>query len=111
MHGIWFVDNIAALTSLIRGRSNNEELDSMAGAAHGLLFEALATLNGYRARITGQTASADKEPKTLGSNGMGSRSFTPTPCSCSQAECQMSDDACDVGRFSNQSTQVQTVQT
>ena len=28
-----------------------------------------------------------------------------------QGECQMSDDTCDVGRFSNQSTQVQTVQT
>ena len=27
MHGIWFVDNIAALMSLIRGRSNNDELD------------------------------------------------------------------------------------
>ena len=38
MHGIWFVDNIAALMSLIRGRGNNEELDSMAGAIHGLLF-------------------------------------------------------------------------
>ena len=38
MHGIWFVDNIAALMSLIRGRSNNDELDSMAGAIHGLLF-------------------------------------------------------------------------
>ena len=38
MHGIWFVDNIAALMSPIRGRSNNDELDSMAGAVHGLLF-------------------------------------------------------------------------
>ena len=38
MHGIWFVDNIAALMALIRGRSNNDELDSMAGAIHGLLF-------------------------------------------------------------------------
>ena len=35
---IWFVDNIAALMSLIRGRNNNDELDSMAGAIHGLLF-------------------------------------------------------------------------
>ena len=36
--GIWFIDNVAALMALIRGRSNNEELDKMAGAVHGLLF-------------------------------------------------------------------------
>ena len=95
MHGMWFVDNIAALMSLIRGRSNNEELDSMAGAIHGLLFalrSACYFLNGFSmSKCFGYVCALD--------------GVLP------QGECQMSDDTCDVGRFSNQSTQVQTVQT
>ena len=38
MPGLWWIDNVAALMSLIRGRSNSDELDQMAGAVHGLLF-------------------------------------------------------------------------
>ena len=37
-HGIWWVDNIAALMALVRGRSRNDELDSMAGLIHAILF-------------------------------------------------------------------------
>ena len=37
-HGIWWVDNIAALMALVRGRSRNDELDSMAGLIHTILF-------------------------------------------------------------------------
>ena len=36
-HGLWFVDNVAALMSLIKGRSNTVELDIMAGAVHAAL--------------------------------------------------------------------------
>eukprot|EP00438_Fugacium_kawagutii_P005349 Skav210323 [mRNA] locus=scaffold475:321714:322133:- [translate_table: standard] len=35
--GIWWVDNIAALMSLIRGRSNVGELDAMSGLIHVIL--------------------------------------------------------------------------
>jgi len=36
-HGFWFIDNVAALMALIRGRSSTRELDSMAGAVHAIL--------------------------------------------------------------------------
>ena len=36
--GLWFVDNIAALMALIKGRSDNPELDTMAGCIHALLY-------------------------------------------------------------------------
>ena len=36
--GFWFCDNIAALMSLVRGRSDNESLDFMASMVHMLLF-------------------------------------------------------------------------
>ena len=100
----------------------------------------LATLNGSRVRTTGQMASADRENTIRGFNDMALVSSTPIPCSCfsscpttsslrsfssfecfgyvsaldgvlPQGECQMSDDTSDVGRISNQSTSVQTVQT
>ena len=35
---VWFVDNVAALMALIKGRSDHEELDHMAQIAHSLLF-------------------------------------------------------------------------
>ena len=37
-HVVWFVDNVAALMALIKGRSDHEELDHMAQIAHSLLF-------------------------------------------------------------------------
>ena len=36
--GVWFVDNIAALMSLVRGRSDNGDLDNMASMVHVLFF-------------------------------------------------------------------------
>ena len=36
-HGLWFIDNIAALMALIKGRSFTRELDRMAGAVHAIL--------------------------------------------------------------------------
>ena len=36
--GVWYVDNIAALMALVRGRSNNDELDAMAMHIQCLLF-------------------------------------------------------------------------
>ena len=36
--GFWFCDNIAALMSLVRGRSDNDSLDFMASMVHMLLF-------------------------------------------------------------------------
>ena len=37
-NGLWYIDNVASLMSLIRGRSQSEELDTMAGAVHSILF-------------------------------------------------------------------------
>ena len=37
-HIVWFVDNVAALMALIKGRSDHDELDHMAQIAHSLLF-------------------------------------------------------------------------
>jgi hypothetical protein len=36
--GIWFVDNIASLMALVRGRSRNHDLDRMAHMIHALMF-------------------------------------------------------------------------
>ena len=36
--GIWFIDNTAALMALVRGRSNSEDLDRLAGLIHAVLF-------------------------------------------------------------------------
>ena len=36
-HGLWFVDNIASLMSLIKGRSPTPELDIMSGMVHAML--------------------------------------------------------------------------
>ena len=36
--GLWFVDNIAALMALVKGRSDNPEPDTMAGCIHALLY-------------------------------------------------------------------------
>ena len=36
-HGLWFVDNVAALMSLIKGRSSTKELDLMSGSVHAVL--------------------------------------------------------------------------
>jgi hypothetical protein len=37
--GLFFIDNQAALMSLVNGRSNNEDLDKMAHMIRGLMFE------------------------------------------------------------------------
>ena len=36
--GIWFIDNVAALMALVRGRSDAEDLDRMAVLIHGLMY-------------------------------------------------------------------------
>ena len=36
--GIFFIDNIAALMALVRGRSDSEDLDSMSRTIHSALF-------------------------------------------------------------------------
>ena len=38
MRGVWFIDNIAALMSLVRGRSDSEDLDAMSRIIHCALF-------------------------------------------------------------------------
>ena len=42
--GAWHIDNIAALMALIRGRSDNEDLDKMAQMIHLCLFQLRATI-------------------------------------------------------------------
>ena len=36
--GVWFIDNIAALMALVRGRSNSPSLDNLARAIHTAMF-------------------------------------------------------------------------
>ena len=36
--GVWFIDNVAALMALIKGSSDNADLDSLTGQIHGALF-------------------------------------------------------------------------
>ena len=36
--GTWYIDNIAALMALVRGRSRHEDLDYLAGAVHAAMF-------------------------------------------------------------------------
>ena len=36
--GIWFVDNVAALMALVKGRSDVEELEKMAELIHAMMF-------------------------------------------------------------------------
>ena len=36
--GIWFIDNIAALMALVRGRSRSQSLDNLARAIHAAMF-------------------------------------------------------------------------
>ena len=36
--GVWFIDNVAALMALVKGRSRNSDLDKMAGAIHAAMF-------------------------------------------------------------------------
>ena len=38
LRGIWFVDNIAALMALVRGRSDSQSLDLLARQIHAALF-------------------------------------------------------------------------
>ena len=45
--GVWFIDNIAALMALVRGRSGTDDLDSLARIIHCALF-ALRTLHVFR---------------------------------------------------------------
>jgi hypothetical protein len=37
-HGVWFIDNVAALMALVRGGSDSPELDEMASMIHARLF-------------------------------------------------------------------------
>ncbi len=36
--GVWFIDNVAALMAVVRGRSDNPELDHMASMIQAVLF-------------------------------------------------------------------------
>ena len=42
--GVWYIDNIASLMSLLKGRSDNEDLDHMAQMIHLLLFHLRCSL-------------------------------------------------------------------
>ena len=82
MHGICFVDNIAALMSLIRGgRSNNEELDSMAGAVHGLLFALRSAC--YFEWVQSKDNGSDGVSRQGAQDPWFQRHSTPTVYSCS----------------------------
>ena len=37
-YGVWFIDNVAALMAVVRGRSDNPELDHMASMIQAVLF-------------------------------------------------------------------------
>ena len=42
--GVWYIDNIASLMSLLKGRSDNEDLDHMSQLIHLLLFHLQCSL-------------------------------------------------------------------
>ena len=75
-HCLWFVDNIASLMSLIRGRSSTLELDAMTGIVHAMLC-------GLQCMIYWEwVASADKWSDGVSRNGSADpwlrrHSFTP----------------------------------
>ena len=75
-HCLWFVDNIASLMSLIRGRSSTLELDAMTGIVHAMLC-------GLQCMIYWEwVASADNWSDGVSRNGSADpwlrrHSFTP----------------------------------
>ena len=42
--GVWYVDNVAALMALVKGRSESQELDVIAQSMHLLLFHVRCNL-------------------------------------------------------------------
>ena len=73
--GIWFIDNIAALMALVRGRSRHEDLDNLAGPSTPRCspFKSGSTSSGSSPRRTGQTASPEKALKTCGAEETASQ--------------------------------------
>ena len=66
--GVWFIDNIASLMCLIRGRSDNPDLAKMATYIQCLLFALRASLywEYIPSKSIGPTRSADLGPVTHG---------------------------------------------
>ena len=72
--GLWFIDNTAALMALIRGRSDNADLEYMSRLIHVTLFALKVGFSGSGslARPTGQMRSAGTAFRQHGINAMGS---------------------------------------
>lgn len=65
--GLWFVDDVAALMAVIRGRSTPPELDGVAGCVHTVL-RAMSSVCYFEwtAPATGQIVLVVKVPKSSG---------------------------------------------
>ena len=93
--GIWFIDKVAALMALTRGRTCKEQREAMVSRTPGSLageymvhclpYGAPAISSGCRAKTTGRTVSAGKGHRTYGFNVMVLHYITPTPRSCSSS--------------------------
>ena len=72
--GLWFIDNTAALMALIRGRSDNADLEHMSRLIHITLLVLKLGFSGSGSlvRPTGQMRSAVKASRQHGTNAMGS---------------------------------------
>ncbi len=74
--GIWWIDNIAALMAVVRGRSNNSELDQRWPELCMLsctLLNVLCSLNGSTHLTIGPMAFPEEGPMTSGTVSMGSQ--------------------------------------
>jgi len=61
-HGLWFLDNVAAVMTLVRGRSSNADLAKLGHLIHLALFALRAQGccgSTFRARVTGPMTSVD----------------------------------------------------
>ena len=63
---VWYIDNFASLMALIKGRSDNLDLDHLAQMIHLLLYHLHCSLwfEWIRASLTGVTASPETVSKT-----------------------------------------------
>ena len=72
--GLWFLDNVAAVMTLVRGRSSNPDLTQLGHMIHPALFALRARDTGStrKARATGRTTLVGWGSRTLGGNPTGS---------------------------------------
>ena len=68
--GFWFIDNVASLMCLLRGRSDSVDLEKIVQFIHVALFALEASLFGnmYPVNQTGLTRSPGWAPKTRGTH-------------------------------------------